>query len=515
MGWLDSLTAIYSFNAQREERVNQGGNGNPAASINHEYEKTRAHGYQLFGTKQEGRKNTLLGGAEYYQEGITAPSYGYNPVTRAISPRRPRVPNGAAYRSGGVYMQDIFQALPGKVHLVGNLRWSDVSYRAQAADSPVVNGKPLWTDDSLRVSDWSYRTAVIVFPARGLSLAANFSRGFRAPNMTDLGTLGLTGAGFEVSAREVAGLGAEIGTTAGSDAVTTRLPVKQLKPETAQSYEFTVRHRNSWLDIEVTGFINDLSGGLVKQALILPPGAAGLALGGETITSQLPSGVVFTAAASNPVLVRANLDRVRAFGIEHKMEVKLSRALLLRTVSNYMRMNDSRTGAPANIEGGSPAADEYLLLRYAPRRRWWIEPYVRAAERQDHLSSLALEDRRAGAMRTRASIANFFNHGARARGLINSGPDGIAGTADDFLIPTGETLAQVQDRVLGPGVNSNPLFPAIPGYVTFNLHAGFSVREKHEFTVIFENLGDRNYRGVEWGLDAPGRSVALRYFVRF
>jgi outer membrane receptor protein involved in Fe transport len=157
-----------------------------------------------------------------------------------------------------------------------------------------------------------------------------------------------------------------------------------------------------------------------------------------------------------------------------------------------------------------------LFLRYAPHgKRWWIEPYLHAAERQDHLSSLALEDRRTGAMRTRSSISNFFNRGARVRGLIAVGLDGMPNTSDDILIPTGETLAQVQDRVLGVGVNAAPLFPAIPGYLTVNLRGGFRVREHHEFILGFENIGDRNYRGVNWGIDAPGRSFSLRYLKRF
>ena len=101
------------------------------------------------------------------------------------------------------------------------------------------------------------------------------------------------------------------------------------------------------------------------------------------------------------------------------------------------------------------------------------------------------------------------------RGLIGPGADTLPGTADDILLPTGETLAEVQDRVLGVGVNSAPLFPAIPGYLTVNLRGGFRLRENHDFILSFENITDRNYRGVNWGLDAPGRGFALRYITRF
>ena len=140
---------------------------------------------------------------------------------------------------------------------------------------------------------------------------------------------------------------------------------------------------------------------------------------------------------------------------------------------------------------------------------------MHAAERQDHLSTLALEDRRTGATRTRSSIASFFRNGARARGLIGPGMDGTFGTADDILLATGETLTQVQDRVLGPGVTAEPLFPYLPGYLTVNLRGGFTLRESHEIVVVLENILDRNYRGVSWGVDAPGRSLSVRYFRRF
>ena len=38
---------------------------------------------------------------------------------------------------------------------------------------------------------------------------------------------------------------------------------------------------------------------------------------------------------------------------------------------------------------------------------------------------------------------------------------------------------------------------------------------RHELIVDFENVTDENYRGVSWGVDAPGRGVSLRYNARF
>jgi hemoglobin/transferrin/lactoferrin receptor protein len=50
--------------------------------------------------------------------------------------------------------------------------------------------------------------------------------------------------------------------------------------------------------------------------------------------------------------------------------------------------------------------------------------------------------------------------------------------------------------------------------VVFGVRAGFR-HGRHEVFVDLENLGDRNYRGISWGMDAPGRGAYVRYSVKF
>ena len=88
----------YSFNSQREERVNQGGNGNPTATIGHEPERTTANGIQGSVSRQLSPRQTFRLGGEIYFEELTSDSFNVNPVTGAVSPRRPRVPSGATFR---------------------------------------------------------------------------------------------------------------------------------------------------------------------------------------------------------------------------------------------------------------------------------------------------------------------------------------------------------------------------------------------------------------------------------
>jgi hemoglobin/transferrin/lactoferrin receptor protein len=80
-------------------------------------------------------------------------------------------------------------------------------------------------------------------------------------------------------------------------------------------------------------------------------------------------------------------------------------------------------------------------------------------------------------------------------------------------LSSGEPVAQIQDRVLGVGVASAPLSSEVAGFFT----AGFrgDVRRPFGIMVDVENVADRNYRGVTWGVDAPGRGVSLRYVAQF
>jgi hemoglobin/transferrin/lactoferrin receptor protein len=108
----------------------------------------------------------------------------------------------------------------------------------------------------------------------------------------------------------------------------------------------------------------------------------------------------------------------------------------------------------------------------------------------------------------------FFLNGATNRGWVGAGPDGAFGSADDVLSATGETITQIMDRVLGVGVNSGVLFSAVQSYVTVGVRAGLRFGA-HQLLIDAQNLNDENYRGISWGIDAPGRGIAVRYVARF
>jgi hemoglobin/transferrin/lactoferrin receptor protein len=362
----------------------------------------------------------------------------------------------------------------------------------------------------------TFRAGVVAaFGPQGLSVSANVSRGYRAPHITDLGTLGLTGSGFTVSADEVEGRDATVGSTAGATAMSTGLPVEQAGPETSMNYEAGVSYRSDRISTSASVFVNNIYDNIVYQSLILPQGAVGTTLGDQVISAQLPNGVVYVPASSSPVLVRVNYGDARIKGFEHQFDWRIAARWSVGTVLTLLHAADRETGLAPNIEGGTPGPDLWVKLRYSsPGGRYWIEPLVHVVGEQTRLSTLDLEDRRTGATRTRTNIRNFFYNGAAARGWVSPGPDGIAGNADDVLAVTGETLAQVQNRVLGTAVSA-PLYTSVHGYTTIAVRGGFRIGATHEIMFELENLTDENYRGIAWGLDAPGRGFSVGYTARF
>lgn len=533
-GFFDNLSATVSFNSQREERVNQGGQGNPLAAITHDKERTSTAGFSFYVDKQLGKRNSFVFGGDLYRDHVDAPSFTFQPTSLAapdlgtVTLTRPRVPNGARYILAGIYVQDAHELIDQRLRLSGALRYNVGSYRSRAANSPLVNGQPLFPDDSLRVADFSGRIGAVATLTEGLNLAFNLSRGFRSPNITNLGSLGLVGVGFQVSTADILNLGATVGTTADASAISSGVEVSPLRSETSNNYEVGLRFRRGRFDTELVGFIVDYADSIVRQTLILPQGAVGRPLGSQIIERQNANGAVFVPLSTAPVLVQANFANTRLKGFEYEVDFRLTPEWLFGGNYSYVHAADRESGESPNLGGGGlPPQLGFLRLRYQPAKRsYWVEAYTMLAGRQERLSTLDISDRRTGAARTRAQIQNFFRRGACVRGLTTPGTNGQCLSAGGTLLATGETLRQVHDRLLPVGATINgvlvvddqtpvPLYTAIPGYGLFNLRGGYRFNESQEITVDFENIGDKSHRAPGWGIDGPGRSITARYQFRF
>jgi hemoglobin/transferrin/lactoferrin receptor protein len=527
LGFFNNGSFTFSYNGQREERINQSGQGNPLGAITNQRERTNVLGVSFHLDKQTSDRNTFLLGADVYRDKIKAPAFTFDPVTRTVTNSRPRIPNGARYLSYGFYAQDNFTAIPNRLQINGALRYSVASYVSRAANAALgPTGVPLFPDDSARFGAFSGRIGAVVNVVGGFDIAGKYTHGFRAPNTTDLGIVGVVGTSFEVDASTAAARNGFIGTTSGGDAVSTGVPVKPLGPEFSDSFDLSFRYTSKSLSAEVTGFTTKLSNVYFDQALVLPPGATGTFLGTDQIVAQNAAGLVFVAAApTTPVLVRVNFDNARLNGVELNGRARFNERFSATANFTYVHSHSLLNGLPPNIEGGIPPATAFASLRYQPHPRFYVEGYSTMTGRQNRLSSLDLADRRTGAARSRTNIQNFFRRGACIRGLTTPGPTGC-GSAGGTLISTGETLAQVQNRLLPLGATINgvrvenndtlvPLFPHLPGYGLVGVRGALKFGERSEVFVDFENIFDKSYRGISWGIDGAGRGVTVRYRYSF
>ncbi len=464
--WIfDNGSFTFSYNGQREERINQGGQGNPAGAITNQRERTNVLGFNFYLDKQFGDRNTFLFGADVYRDKINTPAFTTDPGTRAVTASRPRVPHGARYLSYGFFAQNNFKAIPDRLQINGAIRYSVASYLSRASNAEIgPDGLPLFPDDSQRFSAFSGRIGGVVRVYGGFDIAGKYTRGFRAPNTTDLGILGLVGTGFEIDTGTAISRGGFIGTTALGDAVSTGIAVTPLTPEYSDSFDLSFRYTSRRFGAELTGFTTKLKDVYFDQALVLPPGAEGTFLGSELITDQNDNGLVFVQAApTTPVLVRVNFDDARFNGVEFNSRARFTDQFSGTANFTYIRAHSLFNGLPPNVEGGVPPATGFVSLRYQPRSRFYVEGYSILAARQNRLSTLDLGDRRTGAARSRTNIQNFFRRGACVRGLTTI-PAGGCGNPGGILLATGETLAQVQNRVLPLGATINGVTRDRPQY---------------------------------------------------
>lgn len=508
LGFLDSLSATFSINRQIDDRRFQGGFGDPRATITKEGNCTNAFGYVVQGASHPGRRQSLVFGADLYDEYVSSRSHETNPVTGATSPVRARFPDGSRYTSLGAFLQDSVEVIPQWLRFVGGVRYSVFNYRQSAAKNPfTVNRVPAVPDERIRFDDFTFNAGAVVQPTDWLALNAMMSRGFRAPNVTDFGSIGLTSVGFEVSP--------EAANAAGADFET-------LGPERTYNYEAGAKIKMRRFDGSLKFFDSEINGLIEREDLILPLGAVGKTVGGQTIIRQDPDGEVFTSLSTRPVQVRQNTEPVRLRGFEASFSARLSNPLLLKANTAYVKNNVKGTDAPAEFEGFAPPFISFVSLRWEPRgRKFWIEPYMTMAYKQTRYSEEDFEEQRTGAARSRNDVASFFNNGAVARGLVRADSAGVF-----RLVATGETVQQVQNRLLPIGAMINgvtvvddstdvPLFLKTAGFATVNIRAGYKLAERHSLVFGVENILDKNYRINGSGIDSPGVNATVRYLFRF
>ncbi len=508
-GPLATWSAAWSCNAQRDDRTYQNINNAKlglASDISVERNRTRAVGGQVTGALAGTGRHAVRTGAEFYTERVGAtrhdsvlvPATGRVAVVKDV---RPRVPNGAGYDTLGVFAQDVFAAWPDRLSITLGGRYSRFRYVQRAADNPAGAAGPLVPDFSTTFGEFTGNAGAVFALTNDVRITANVARGFRAPNVNDFGTIGVSGGGFEIAPDEARRVDGSV-LLAGA---TTPAPVGLLGPERLWSYDVGLRAGGPRMSVAISAFLADLDGAIERRMVLLPAGAVGTQVGGQVVTRQEASGAIYTPAASTAVFVRVNGGRVRLRGLDLALDGRLFETLSWTMTGAYVHGEDRADRRPPRIENGLPSAHGTARLRWTSGGgRLWAAAGLTWAAPQPRLSDNDLQQVRIAGRRTATEIRDFFYSGAAARGLVRDGR----------LLATGETLDQVTARVLGDAPYSY-LLTRMPGFAVVDAGVGCRLSRYGRLSVSLENVGDVNYRTMGSGVDGPGRSVVVRHAVEF
>ena len=491
-GWLNGgISGTFSVNRQADGRFEQ---SRPSTRLDRQSSTTQAFGYQFQAHHAFAARYALTIGSEFYDEGINARRELVE-TDGTLTASRPDIPDGTTYSHVGMFGQQTADVIPNRLTLRGGMRLSSFRFATQPGLTLGV------IEDDMALQAMTFQAAAVTRIAEGLNFTANVGRAFRAPNASDLGAIGLSGGGgFEVTPTRAAALNAFVGSTGAAGAVSTGDPVARLRPEVVYQYEVGLKAQVRRFSGSLNAFDMELFDFLQRRALVFDGNVVGTTISGFEIVRQDATGLAYIAQDVRPIATRVNVDRARVAGADAEGELRLGSSW---TASGHLATVRGRT-----LPGGE------FLRRMAPpmgmaKLRWiadriWAEGVVSFAAEQTRFNSADLTDARIGALRTRASIATFFTGGATDRGLVYNG----------VLTATGETLAEVQQRVLGAAASA-PLYVSQPGFAAFGLRAGARVRPGLDVAMLLENLTDTNYRLYGSGIDAAGFNVQLRTRFQF
>lgn len=484
------VSGSVSVNRQADGRFEQ---ARPVARLDRQSSSTTAIGYQAQAHRNLASRHQLTFGAELYDESTDAARQLIE-TTGAIAAARPDIPTGTSYLSFGAFAQQSVH-LGSRLTARGGLRFSHFNF----ATTP--DGALGVTAEDVTMRTVTFQTAAVLKVTDQINLTANITRGFRAPNAADFGSVGLTGGGgFEIAPSRAVELGALVGSTGAGNARSTGERVLQLKPEVVYQYDFGIKGHAGRVSGAVNVFDMELNDFIQRRSLVFDANVVGTTIAGFQVVRQDEHGLAFIAQDVRPIATRVNIDRARILGFDVEGDVQISQAWSAH--GHFSRANGRILPAGEFIRRMPPAMGG-TRLRW-DGERFWAEGVVAFAAEQTRLNSGDLSDARIGGVRTRATIAAFFNGTATDLGLVVNG----------VLVATGENLAAVQNRILGTA-NSAPMFTTGPGFATLGIRGGIRLTPQFDVTLIGENLTDTNYRVYGSGLDATGANLQARVRYRF
>jgi len=280
--------------------------------------------------------NELVWGLEWYMDEVSSSRLRRDLDTGAESTARGRYPDGSTMDSLAAYASNRWHV--GRLSIDAGLRYSAFDIRLPAAgDVDAVRLQPDDLTGDLHLA-WEL--------GDGLRLLANVGRGFRPPNIFDLGTLGSRpGNRFNV-------------------------PNPDLRPESVWSYDLGVKvSRGDW-EAEAFAWYSDYR---------------------DKISSRFTGEIT---PDGRQVVQSANINSATLYGLESGLRYFAGDTVEVYAVLNLTRGEETEPGGVTVPADRVPPLNGRAGFAWAPGPRWRIEPYLDFAARQDRLSPRDVDDPR-------------------------------------------------------------------------------------------------------------------------
>jgi len=307
-----------------------------APEITREYNSSRLDGITLQFDSPWGGDHELVWGLEYYADEISSSRYSRPAAGSPARPVAARFPDGSTVDSAALYAYNRWSWE--RLALDAGLRYSRFEVFLPATAE--VSELRLTPTDLTGDLHASYEVAP------GIRLVANLGRGFRPPNVFDLGTLGSRpGNRFNV-------------------------PNPNLQPESVWSYDLGLKTSHGRWQAEAFAWYADYR---------------------DKISSRLTGAVT---PAGRLVVRSDNLNEARLYGFESGLRYLAAADLDLYAVVNVTRGEERAADGSTTPADRIPPLNGRLGLAWRIAERWRIEPYIEFAGPQDRLSPRDLEDPR-------------------------------------------------------------------------------------------------------------------------
>ncbi len=276
-------------------------------------------------------------GAEYYRDEVASARQRTRIDTQAVSERAPRFPDGSTMRQFGAFATYDWRPTD-RLDLNAGLRYSDINTRlpAIASGDAVAAGVDLDAGDVSGNVGFNWRLSESA-SALDWRIVANAGRGFRAPNVFDLGVFGdRPGNRFSI-------------------------PNADLEPENVLTFDAGIKFEGAVWSGEAIAFRSRYR---------------------DKITSVLTGDIT---DAGRLVVQNRNVTRQTLYGIETGLKGEVSDALDVYATATYTRGEETLEGTTDPADRVPPLYGK-LGARWHPLARWRFEGYAFYATRQDRLS---------------------------------------------------------------------------------------------------------------------------------